>query len=73
MLLSPPMGPWAGPCALPSPQASSHQSLPGTLSQGSPAKTRPEAAPPTLTRLPADSILEARLEAKRTALVNSMA
>lgn len=32
-----------------------------------------EAAPPTLARLPADSILEARLEAKRATLVNSMA
>ena len=31
-----------------------------------------EAAPPTLARLPADSILEASLEAKKAALVNSM-
>ena len=32
-----------------------------------------EAAPLTLARLPADSILEARLEAKRATLANSMA
>lgn len=70
----PPTGPWAGPCAFPatsSAPTSPFQQL--SPSDGSPARTLPEAAPPTLARLAADIILEAREETKMPAWPNSMA